>query len=156
KVRLEDRVEALKNRVYHDKLGSMYDRTKRVENIAWAIAPQVRIADLTVSGVGVRQYDAAVQNRAQRAAALAKADLSTGMVSEFPELQGVMGGYYYQFQHAAEDHDINQRIENAAISVAISAHYKPVGPSDTCPVAPESVVLALADKVETLCGFFRI
>ena len=85
------------------------------------------------------------QRRASRHARLAKADLSTGMVGEFPELQGIMGRYYAL--HDGED---------ARVADAIADHYKPLGPNDTCPTAPESVVVALADKIDTLVAFFAI
>ena len=135
KVRLEDRVEALKQRVYHEKLGSVYDKTARLTDIANKIA------------VLVYPLDHELWARAERAAHLAKADLSAGMVGEFPELQGVMGGYYALTSGQPEDH---------RIATAIANHYKPLGPSDSCPSTPESLVVALADKIETLTGFFRI
>ena len=80
---------------------------------------------------------------AERAALLAKTDLVTGMVGEFPELQGIMGGHYARAQG-----------EPAAVADAIRDHYAPKGPDDACPTAPESVVVALADKLDTLAGFF--
>src|SRR5205823_2047436 len=78
-------------------------------------------------------------------ARLAKADLSTGMVGEFPELQGVMGRYY-----ALNDG------EDPRVADAIADHYKPLGPNDTCPTAPDSIVVALADKLDALAAFFAI
>ena len=83
--------------------------------------------------------------RARRAALLAKADLSTGMVGEFPELQGVIGRYY-----ALDDG------EDPRVADAIAEHYKPLGPNDTCPTAPDSIVVALADKLDSLAAFFAI
>jgi glycyl-tRNA synthetase beta chain len=130
KVQLEDRVEALKQRVYHEKLGSVYDKVERMEKLAEYLAQYVPGADPTLC---------------QRAAHLAKADLSTGMVGEFPELQGVMGRYY-----ALNDG------ENARVANAIADHYKPLGPNDTCPTVPESIVVALADKIDALAGFFSV
>ena len=131
KVRLEDRVEALKQRVYHEKLGSVYDKVTRLQSISgYPIAPKVPGADLA---------------RSVRAALLAKADLSTGMVGEFPELQGVMGSYY-----ALNDG------EDRSVAVAVADHYKPLGPNDSCPTAPDSIVVALADKIDALVGFFAI
>jgi glycyl-tRNA synthetase beta chain len=130
KVRLEDRVESLKDRVYYEKLGSVYDKVQRVEALTDFLATYVPGADA---------------ERARRAAALAKADLSTGMVGEFPELQGVMGRYYAL--HDGED---------PRVADAIADHYKPLGPNDTCPTAPDSVVVALADKFDALAGFFAI
>jgi glycyl-tRNA synthetase beta chain len=129
KVRLEDRVEALKSRVYYDKLGTMYDKTERMELISQDLALRLNT-----------DYQ-----KARRAARLAKADLSTGMVSEFPELQGVMGRYY-----ALEDD------ESKDVANAIADHYKPLGPNDTCPTTPISIVVALADKLDTFASFFRI
>jgi glycyl-tRNA synthetase beta chain len=89
--------------------------------------------------------DEELRRLARRAARLAKADLSTGMVGEFPELQGVMGRYYAL--HDGED---------PRVADAIPDHYKPLGPNDTCPTAPLSVVVALADKIVTLVGFFGV
>jgi glycyl-tRNA synthetase beta chain len=130
KIRLEDRVEALKDRVYHAKLGSMYDKTERMEKLAAFLAPRV---------------PGASPELAQRAAHLTKADLSTGMVGEFPELQGVMGRHYAK--HDGQD---------ARVADAIADHYKPQGPSEACPSAPESILAALADKIDTLVAFFAI
>jgi glycyl-tRNA synthetase beta chain len=130
KVRLEDRVEALKDRVYHAKLGSLLEKVRRMEALTDFLVKQVLRADAV---------------RARRAVHLAKADLSTGMVGEFPELQGVMGRYYAL-----------QEGENLSVANAIAQHYKPLGPNDICPTAPESVVAALADKIDTLVAFFRI
>src|SRR5439155_22310283 len=83
--------------------------------------------------------------RARRAARLAKADLSTGMVGEFPELQGVVGRHY-----ALGDG------EDRRVAEAIADHYKPLGPNDTCPTKPDSIVVALADKLDALAAFFAI
>ena len=130
KVRLEDRVDGLKDRVYHAKLGSVLERVRRVENLAYVLADDVPGASGGLS---------------QRAAHLAKADLSTGMVGEFPELQGIMGRRY-----ALHD-DEDERVADA-----IAEHYKPLGPNDSCPSAPNSIVVALADKIEALVAFFAI
>jgi glycyl-tRNA synthetase beta chain len=130
KVNLESRVAKLAERIFHAKLGSVLAKVERVERLVDAIAPRVEGADAAL---------------AKRAARLAKADLSTGMVGEFPELQGVMGRYY-----ALHDG------EPAAIADAIAEHYSPLGPNDRCPTAPASVVVALADKIDTLSGFFAI
>jgi glycyl-tRNA synthetase beta chain len=130
KARLETRVEKLGERIFHARLGSVLDKAKRVEKLVDAIAPHVPGADAAL---------------AKRAAHLAKADLSTGMVGEFPELQGVMGRYY-----ALHDG------EPLEIADAIAEHYSPLGPNDRCPTAPTSVVVALADKIDTLAGFFAI
>jgi glycyl-tRNA synthetase beta chain len=132
KVRLEDRVEALKQRVYHEKLGSVFQKVHRLEFISQAVAVHVPGSDLDL---------------AVRAARLSKADLSTGMVGEFPELQGVMGRYYALWVAPPEDE---------RVAGAIADHYKPLGPSDSCPSAPESIVVALADKIETLTALFSV
>ena len=129
KTPLAARVEKLKERVFHAKLGNMLEKSRRVAKLAEALAPYTRA-------------DAA---KLKRAAELAKADLSSGMVGEFPELQGVMGRYY-----ALHDG------EALEVANAIAEHYAPLGPSDHCPTAPESVALALADKIDTLVGFFSI
>jgi len=129
KVRLEHRVAKLAERVFHAKLGSMLEKTERVEKLAVELAAQV----------------GAEPEKARRAAELAKADLSSGMVGEFPELQGVMGRYYALHDGEAPE-----------IAAAIAEHYSPLGPSDRCPSAPVSVAVALADKIDTLAGFFAI
>jgi glycyl-tRNA synthetase beta chain len=130
RVRLEARVEALADRVFHAELGSLRDKVARMETLANFLADHVPGAD---------------GERSRRAVRLAKADLSTGMVGEFPELQGVMGRYY-----ALHDG------EHPAVAEAIADHYKPLGPSDRCPRAPESIVAALADKIDSLAAFFAI
>ncbi len=159
KIRLEDRVEALKDRVYYEKLGSVFDKVARVERLATFLAKQI-YPPVTPAQAGVqgnRHGHAALDSRfrgnddgelgrlAQRAAHLAKADLSTDMVGEFPELQGVIGRYY-----ALNDG------EDPCVADAIADHYKPLGPGDSCPTAPVSVVVALADKLDALAAFFAI
>ncbi|MDR3513432.1 MAG: glycine--tRNA ligase subunit beta [Caulobacteraceae bacterium] len=129
RVALESRLERLKGVTFHAKLGTMYERVERIEALAREIAPLVG-ADVDL---------------AARAARLAKADLGTGMVSEFPELQGVMGGYYARGEGLGD-----------VVADAIRDHYKPQGPSDAVPTAPVSVAVALADKLDTLVGFFSI
>jgi glycyl-tRNA synthetase beta chain len=126
---LESRVGALDSIVFHAKLGTVGDKVRRVADLAGHIA-------------GLIGADAA---KASRAASLAKADLTTGMVGEFADLQGLMGQYY-----AVQDG------EDAAVAAAIGDHYKPQGPGDSCPSAPETVAVALADKIDTLVGFFNI
>ncbi|HTV89401.1 MAG TPA: glycine--tRNA ligase subunit beta [Stellaceae bacterium] len=133
KVPLADRVEALKQRIYYDKLGTMFDKAERMGRLAGFLAEQLYPRDPELGCL------------AQRAARLAKADLSTGMVGEFPELQGAMGRYY-----ALNDG------EDAAVADAIAEHYKPLGPHDTCPTAPVSIIVALADKIDALAAFFSI
>ncbi|MDP1875709.1 glycine--tRNA ligase subunit beta [Phenylobacterium sp.] len=129
KLRLEDRLEKLKGVTFHAKLGAMSDRVGRITDLARRLAPLVG-AD----------PDAAVQ-----AARLAKADLVTGMVGEFPELQGLMGGYYARAEGLPAD-----------VAEAIGDHYKPQGPGDALPTGPVGSTLALADKLDSLIGFFGI
>ena len=127
--RLEARVPLLDHVTFHAKLGSQGERVRRLERLAEAISPRV--------GAGPAL--------ARTAARLAKADLVTGMVGEFPELQGVMGRYYAL--HDGEDH---------LVADAIRDHYAPRGPADAVPVAPVSIAVALADKLDQLAGFFLI
>jgi glycyl-tRNA synthetase beta chain len=124
---LESRVEKLEGIVFHAKLGTQYERVQRIEKLAGEIAAKIG-ADVS---------------KAQRAARLAKADLTSGVVGEFPELQGVMGRYY-----ALHDK------EDAAVADAIRDHYKPVGPSDAVPTDKVAIAVALADKLDALTGFF--
>ena len=126
---LADRVEALDKITFQAKLGSQGERVRRIERLAQQIAPLV----------------GAEPDLASRAAYLAKADLTTGMVGEFPELQGVMGGYYAR-------HDG----ENPAVADAVRAHYSPKGVGDAVPTAPVSIAVALADKIDILAAFFAI
>ena len=128
--KLETRVEKLEQRVFQAKLGTVRDKVERiVEGVAFLTA----------------HVDGADKNHVARAALLCKADLSTGMVGEFPDLQGIMGRYY-----AVHDK------EASVVAEAIAAHYAPQGPGDVCPAAPISVVIALADKLDSLVGFFAI
>lgn len=126
---LESRLEKLKGVTFHARLGTMYARVERTQALAREIAPFVG-ADPAL---------------AARAARLAKADLATAMVGEFPELQGIMGGYYAR----AEGQD-------DALADAVRDHYRPQGPGDAVPTAPVTVAVALADKVDVLAGFFSI
>jgi glycyl-tRNA synthetase beta chain len=129
KTKLEDRLPKFDNIVFHEKLGTQGERLKRIERLAVAIAPLV--------GADVE--------KAKRAAHLAKADLLTEVVGEFPELQGLMGKYYAQAQR-----------EDASVAAASEEHYKPQGPADRVPTDPVSVAVALADKIDTLVGFWAI
>jgi glycyl-tRNA synthetase beta chain len=129
KAPLQGRVPALDHVTYHAKLGTQGDRVERLRQLAGHIAPLV--------GAG--------ESLADRAAELAKADLVSGMVSEFPELQGIMGRYY-----AVHDN------EDGAVANAIRDHYAPRGPSDPVPTAPVSIAVALADKLDQLACFFAI
>ncbi len=126
---LESRVKALDAITFHAKLGSQGARVRRIEQLANKIAPLV----------------GAEPDLASRAAFLAKADLTTGMVGEFPELQGVMGGYYAK-------HDG----ENPAVAEAVRDHYLPKGAGDAVPTTPVSIAVALADKLDILAAFFAI
>ena len=126
---LDSRVPSLDHVTYHAKLGTQGQRVARLRRLAERIAPLV--------GAG--------EALADRAAELAKADLVTGMVSEFPELQGVMGRYYALHGH-----------EDGYVADAIRDHYAPRGPGDPVPVAPVSIAVALADKLDQLACFFAI
>jgi glycyl-tRNA synthetase beta chain len=129
KARLEARVPRLEHVTFHAKLGTQGERAVRLKRLAAVIAPHVR----------------APIEEAEHAAELAKADLVTGMVGEFPELQGVMGRYY-----ALHDG------EPPEVADAIRDHYAPRGPHDAVPTAPISIAVALADKLDQLVGFFAI
>jgi glycyl-tRNA synthetase beta chain len=172
KVPLEDRVEKLDRIVFHEKLGSVGDKVRRIEVLARELAPLV----------------GADPDLAARAARLCKADLVTEMVGEFPELQGVMGRYYASGDAAAflprlagevarsagggvgsentpsvsfadsspAGRGSKTPVEHASVADAIRDHYKPLGPSDAVPTDPVAVAVALADKLDTLTSFFAI
>ena len=175
KVPLESRLERLKGVTFHAKLGTMAERVERITALAQEIAPLVG-ADPKLAGIAAR---------------LAKADLATGMVGEFPELQGIMGGYYARMEpfrgvSAAELREAEadgsedplsstdqlslaetgadtgawyeglDRGQIDAIADAVRDHYRPAGPSDAVPTAPVSIAVALADKLDTLVGFFGV
>jgi glycyl-tRNA synthetase beta chain len=127
KTRLEDRLEKFKQIVFHEKLGTQWERIERIEALAVQLAPVVG-ADVA---------------KAKRGARLAKADLLTEVVGEFPELQGLMGKYYAEAQG-----------EDEAIAHACEDHYRPQGPNDLVPAEPVSIVVALADKFDILVGFW--
>ena len=129
KTPLEQRVPKLDSIVFHERLGAQGERVKRIEELAYELAAKV----------------GADPARAARAAHLAKADLVSEMVGEFPELQGLMGRYYAAAQGTAP-----------SIAAAIEEHYKPQGPGDRVPTDPVSVSVALADKIDTLAGFWAI
>jgi glycyl-tRNA synthetase beta chain len=129
KTRLEDRLPKFKDIVFHEKLGTQWERIERIERLAGELAPLV--------GADVE--------KAKRAARLCKADLLTEAVGEFPELQGVMGKYYAEEQG-----------EDEAVAHACEDHYKPKGPDDLAPSDPVSIAVALADKIDTLVGFWVI
>ncbi|WP_454759710.1 glycine--tRNA ligase subunit beta [Caulobacter segnis] len=129
KVGFEPWLEKLNGVTFHAKLGTMAQRVERIVALAGEIAPLVG-ADVA---------------KTKEAARLAKADLASQMVGEFPELQGIMGGYY------ARTFGLDGEIADA-----VRDHYKPQGPSDAVPTAPVSIAVALADKLDTLVGFFSI
>ncbi len=129
KTKLEDRLPRFKNIIFHEKLGSQAERIERIERLAGELAPLV--------GADVK--------KAKRAARLCKADLLTEIIGEFPELQGTMGKYYAEAQG-----------EDEAVAHAIEDHYRPKGPDDLVPTDPVAVAVALADKLDTLVGFWSI
>ena len=128
-ISLEDRLPKLDSIVFHEKLGTQGERVKRIASLARGIAPNIG-ADVQL---------------ANRGAQLAKADLVTEMVGEFPELQGLMGRKCAALQG-----------EHPSVCAAVEEHYKPVGPSDRVPADPVSIAVALADKFDTLAGFWSI
>ena len=121
--------DKLKGVTFHAKLGTLAERVDRIAALAREIAPLV-------------DADA---DQAEQAARLSKADLASGMVSEFPELQGIMGGYYARLAGYPD-----------AVADAVRDHYKPQGPGDSVPTAPVTVAVAIAEKLDTLVGFFAI
>jgi glycyl-tRNA synthetase beta chain len=129
RVKLEDRLEKLKGVTFHAQLGTMYERVERITALAGELAA----------------FTGADKALAEEAARLCKADLGTGMVGEFPELQGIMGGYY------AEKEGLD-----AEVVGAIRSHYRPQGPNDDVPTEAVAATVALADKLDTLVSFFAI
>jgi glycyl-tRNA synthetase beta chain len=129
KTRLEDRLPKFKDIIFHEKLGTQAERIERIERLAGELAP--------LAGADVE--------KAKRAARLCKADLLTEVVGEFPELQGLMGKYYAEAQG-----------EDEAVAHASEDHYKPKGPDDLVPSDRVSITVALADKLDTLVGFWTI
>jgi glycyl-tRNA synthetase beta chain len=129
KTRLEARLPKFEQIVFHEKLGTQAERISRIQALAGQLAPIVG-ADVA---------------KAERAAQLCKADLLTEVVGEFPELQGLMGKYYAEAQN-----------EDEAVAHACEDHYKPKGPDDLVPCDPVSIAVALADKIDTLVGFWAI
>ncbi len=129
KITLESRADDLKDIVFHAKLGTVADKVQRVASLAGFLADKV----------------GADKAQAERAAQLCKCDLVSDMVYEIPEVQGVMGRYYALHDGEAPE-----------VAEAIADHYSPAGPSDDCPSAPVSVAVALADKIDTLAGFWAI
>lgn len=132
KVPLDEQAKKLSQITFHEKLGTVADKVERVAKLArWLVEEGI------VKGANA--------DDAERAARLAKADLVTGMVGEFPELQGIMGGYYARAQGEAD-----------AVADAVRDHYKPVGQGDDVPTAPVTVAVSLADKLDTVRSFFAI
>jgi glycyl-tRNA synthetase beta chain len=144
KRKLETRYDDLAKVTFHAKLGTMRDKAERMQALAERLAVACKADPLS----------------AKKAARLAKTDLTTGMVGEFPELQGIIGRYYLLGETnggAAPTSEQAHRVGPVEeIADAIAAHYRPLGPSDQCPTAPVSVAVALADKLDTLAGFFAI
>jgi len=174
KVPLEEQAKKLEKIVFHEKLGTVADKVERVAKLArWLV--EEGIIPLPVGEEGARSAQPSgkvraaegadvdphpsaasplppspngrgiLADQAERAARLAKADLVTGMVGEFPELQGLMGGYYAAAQG-----------EDPAVAEAIRDHYKPVGQGDEVPTAPVTVAVSLADKLDTIVAFFAV
>ncbi|RST30499.1 glycine--tRNA ligase subunit beta [Sphingomonas ginkgonis] len=163
KVPLEEQAAKLSGIVFHEKLGTVADKVERVARLArWLVEEGI----VTLSPAGRGQGEGVpfssssalrphpnplpagereqLADQAERAARLAKADLVTGMVGEFPELQGVIGGYIAELQG-----------EPRAVWEAVRDHYKPVGQGDEVPTAPVTVAVSLADKLDSLVGFFQ-
>ncbi len=150
KTKLEHRLPKFESIVFHEKLGTQGERIQRIERLATEIAPilwkqrETFFDGKFLNADGFRDEQEYTRNVC-RAARLAKADLLTEVVGEFPELQGLMGKYYALAQG-----------EHASVAAASEEHYKPQGPSDRVPTDPVSVAVALADKIDTLVGFWAI
>lgn len=127
---LQSRVSDLELLIFHTRLGSVAQKVTRIQTLVEGISNYIPEADVDL---------------AKEAALVAKSDLTTGVVEEFPELQGIMGGHYAISEGAQPE-----------VALAISEHYCPLGPDDSCPSAPISITLALADKIDTLTGFWMI
>ncbi|MGB3805682.1 MAG: glycine--tRNA ligase subunit beta, partial [Erythrobacter sp.] len=159
---LAEHAEGLKRITFHEKLGTVADKVDRVAKLARWLCEQGIVTDIPLPPAGragggsgedqasptpnpSREREGDLATLAEQAGRLCKADLVTEMVGEFPELQGVMGGYY------AEKEGLPQEVADA-----IRDHYKPVGQGDDVPTAPVTVAVSLADKLDTLVGFFQI
>jgi len=150
KTRLEDRLPKFEHIVFHEKLGTQAERIARIERLADEIAVKLSsqpefFPGQTLSPDDLQGEQDTYRRQARRAARLAKADLLTEVVGEFPELQGLMGKYYALAQG-----------EDASVAAACEDHYRPLGPNDRVPTDPVSVAVALADKIDTLVGFWAI
>ncbi|SNT00694.1 MULTISPECIES: glycine--tRNA ligase subunit beta [unclassified Azospirillum] len=132
KVKLEDRLPGLKDITFHKEIGTLFQRVERIEALSKFIAEALKWDDETVKQAGL-------------AARLSKSDLTTGVVGEFPEVQGIMGRYVAYHEGLP-----------APVAEAIADHYKPLGPSDRVPTDKVSVAVALAEKIDTLVAFFGI
>ncbi|MGE5450993.1 MAG: glycine--tRNA ligase subunit beta [Acidobacteriota bacterium] len=141
---LESRVAGLNKVVYHGKLGTQGERAERVRAIAHALVKQLSLATVPFTVDDKDHFDV-LDSKAQQAALLAKTDLLTDMVGEFPELQGIMGGYYARHEGLRD-----------GVAIAIEDHYKPRFAGDSLPRNHTGTVVALADKLETLVGLFGI
>ena len=141
KVPLEEQAAKLGTIVFHDKLGTVADKVERVAQLARWLVEEGIVRSSAQSG----EDRAQLAELADQAARLSKADLVTGMVGEFPELQGVMGGYYARAQGLPQP-----------VAEAIRDHYKPVGQGDEVPTAPVTVAVSLADKLDTIFSFFSV
>jgi glycyl-tRNA synthetase beta chain len=144
KTRLEDRLPKFEQIVFHEKLGTQAERIARIMSRARVFGEVIE----SQKKIGQRFFDgstATYHNEVQRAARLCKSDLLTEVVGEFPELQGLMGKYYAEAQGEPE-----------AVAHAIEDHYSPKGPDDLVPADPVAVAVALADKIDTLAGFWAI
>ena len=130
---------------FHEKLGTVADKVERVAKLARWLVEDGIVAPAKAGAAGDSASTMALADQAELAARLAKADLVTEMVGEFPELQGLMGGYYARAEGLPD-----------AVADAIRDHYKPVGQGDDVPTAPVTVAVALADKLDTLRSFFAI
>ena len=130
KTALEDMLPRLADITFYEGLGSVHDKAMRMEGLAAHIAPAISQCD---------------PDMAKRAAVLAKADLVSGMVGEFPELQGIMGGYYAEASG-----------QTPIVATAIRDHYRPQGPSDGLPTSAEGMAVSLVDKIDSLVGFFGV
>ena len=144
KKKLEDRLPGLAKVVYHGKLGSQGERAERVTAIAHAIVQQLSMATLPYTVEADDEFKV-LDSKVKQAASLAKCDLLTDMVGEFPELQGIMGGYYARHEGLRD-----------GVAIAIEDHYKPRFAGDALPRNHTGTVVALADKLETLVGLFGI
>ncbi len=132
KSKLSSKVDELKNIVFHEKVGSVYDKIERIKKISDYLASKLQLSETDKENI-------------KEAARLSKADLLTEMVGEFPELQGIMGGYYAQAEG-----------KNSYIVQAISQHYLPLGQNSTIPTNAVSYIVALADKLDSLISLFLV